>query len=64
MVSWLGLEPRTLALKARKDQNSNGLILRRFLLPRKDVKYEFVVWQNSTILPRPGDLVVDIQGAT
>ena len=30
MVSRLGLEPRTLALKARKDQNINGLILRRF----------------------------------
>ena len=30
VVSRLGLEPRTLALKARKDQNINGLILRRF----------------------------------
>ena len=31
MVSRLGLEPRTLALKAQKEQNINGLILRRFL---------------------------------
>ncbi len=29
-VSRLGLEPRTLTLKARTDQNINGLILRRF----------------------------------
>jgi len=30
LVSLLGLEPRALALKGRKDQNTNGLILRRF----------------------------------
>lgn len=30
------------------------------LLPRKDVKYEFVVWQNSAIPPWPGDLSVAI----
>ena len=30
VVSRLGLEPRTLALKDRKDQNINGLISRRF----------------------------------
>jgi hypothetical protein len=30
VVSRLGLEPRALALKGRKDQNVNGLILRRF----------------------------------
>ncbi len=30
VVSRLGLEPRALALKARKDQNINGLISRRF----------------------------------
>ena len=30
LVSRLGLEPRALALKGRKDQNVNGLILQRF----------------------------------
>jgi len=30
----------------------------------RDVKYEFVVWQNSAISPWPGDVGVAIQGPT
>ena len=40
-VNHPGLEARTLALKARKDQNINGLILRRFprvFLANKDLR--------------------------
>jgi hypothetical protein len=41
VMSWLGFEPMALALKARKDRNINGLILRRFprfFIASKDLK--------------------------